>query len=99
MRILPYVAAFTTVTLTACAHQSGSAQTTSRTNAELQRAAVQYNTQQKDPGDRVVCEYEEITGTRMKQKVCRTVSEMEKGQKEAQRAFRDVKSTEKSTGP
>jgi hypothetical protein len=59
--------------------------------ANMQAETAVYNAAQTKEGDRVVCEMEAVTGTRMKQKVCRKVSEMERDEDNAERMIKEVK--------
>jgi hypothetical protein len=71
----------------ACAGCTSSAER--QREADMDRDVAAYNAAQTSADKKVVCEMEAVTGTRMKQKVCRTVSEMERDEEDAERMLKD----------
>lgn len=74
----------------ACAG-GGDRASTGGAEAALQQQADPYNAGKEESRDKVVCEMEAVTGSRMKKEVCRTVSEMERDEENAERALRQAK--------
>jgi hypothetical protein len=67
-----------------CASSAGT-----QAETQMNQDAEAYNAAQTSAEKKVVCEMEAVTGTRMKQKVCRTVAEMERDEENAERMLKE----------